>query len=162
MPPSSVQRERSAEGISMSGRDQMMVGVDLGGTSLRALVVDSGNKILSVVKTPTKSGRAGTLIEEIAEAIREAVKAASLRMRDVAAVGIGAPGAIDNGVVREAPNLGWKDVALGPELKKLLGLSVLVENDVNAGVVGEHALGAGRGAREVVGVFVGTGIGGGI
>lgn len=66
------------------------------------------------------------------------------------------------GLVYEAPNLGWKDVPLGPELKKQLGVPVLVENDVNVGVVGEHALGAGQGAQELVGIFVGTGIGGGI
>lgn len=149
----------------MSHSNQTIVGVDLGGTSLRALVVDGRNRILAVVKTPTKvSGKAGDVIEDIAEAVKEAVKVAGVRLGDIAAVSIGAPGAIDavHGVVREAPNLGWKDVALGTELRKLLGRPVLVNNDVNVGVVGEHALGAGRGARELVGIFVGTGIGGGI
>ncbi len=149
----------------MSRQNQIMVGVDLGGTSLRALVVDRSNKILAVVKTPTKvSGGPSALIEEIAEAVKEAVKAAGLKLRQIAAVSIGAPGSVDHerGIVREAPNLGWKDVPLGAALKRLLGLPILVDNDVNVGVVGEHALGAGRGAQEVVGIFVGTGIGGGI
>lgn len=149
----------------MSRSNQTMVGVDLGGTSLRALVVDGRNKVLSVVKTPTKrSGRSEALIEDIVEAVREAVKAAGLNLSDIAAVSVGAPGAIDTGrgIVRSAPNLGWKDVALGSELKRMLGVPVLVDNDVNAGVVGEHALGAARGAQEVVGIFVGTGIGGGL
>lgn len=149
----------------MRRANHTLVGVDLGGTSLRALVVDSRNKVLSVVKTPTKrSGRSEALIEDIVEAVREAVKAAGLSLSDIAAVSVGAPGAIDTGrgIVRAAPNLGWKDVALGPELRRMLGVLVLVDNDVNVGVVGEHALGAARGAEEVVGIFVGTGIGGGL
>jgi glucokinase len=149
----------------MRRANRTLVGVDLGGTSLRALVVDSKNKVLSVVKTPTKrSARSETLIEDIVEAVREAVKAAGLHLDDIAAVSVGAPGAIDTGrgIVRAAPNLGWKDVALGAELKRMLGLPVLVDNDVNVGVVGEHALGAARGAQTVVGIFVGTGIGGGL
>src|SRR5208283_1057276 len=73
-------------------------------------------------------------------------------------------GAVDpvGGVVRHAPNLGWKKVALGARLETLLKVPVFVENDVNVGVLGEHELGAGRGAQELVGIFVGTGIGGGI
>jgi glucokinase len=66
------------------------------------------------------------------------------------------------GVVHHAPNLGWKKVALGPKLEALLKVPVFVENDVNVGVIGEYALGAGRGAQELVGIFVGTGIGAGI
>jgi glucokinase len=65
-------------------------------------------------------------------------------------------------MVYHAPNLGWDAVPLGEKLKKLLHVPVFVENDVNVGVVGEHALGAGQGAQELVGIFVGTGIGGGI
>ncbi len=149
----------------MRGRGAMIVGVDLGGTSVRAMVVDHKNKILSVVKIPTKVSReAGALIAEIADAVKDAVKTAGVARREVAAVSVGAPGSVDRarGVVHEAPNLGWNEVPLGPELKKLLGVPVLVDNDVNVGVVGEHALGAGRGAQELVGIFVGTGIGGGI
>jgi len=149
----------------MTRANHTLVGVDLGGTSLRALVVDSRNKVLSVVKTPTKrSGRSEALIEDIVEAVREVVKAAGLSLSHIAAVSVGAPGAIDTGrgIVRAAPNLGWRDVALGPELRRMLGVPVLVDNDVNVGVVGEHALGAARGAQEVVGIFVGTGIGGGL
>ncbi len=149
----------------MSRGKDVMVGVDLGGTSLRAVVVDRQNKILAVVKTPTKvSGKPGPLIAEIAEAVKDAVKMAGVKTHEIAAVSVGAPGSVDRvrGIVHEAPNLGWREVPLGKELKRLLGRPVMVENDVNAGVVGEHALGAARGAEEVVGIFVGTGIGGGV
>jgi glucokinase len=137
----------------------------MGGTSLRALVVDRRNRILAVEKTPTpRERKPDALIEDIAAQVLDAVDSARLKRSDLRAVSIGAPGAVDpeRGVVHAGPNLGWKDVPLGPKLSKLLGVPVLVENDVNVGTVGEHALGAGRGAKELVGIFVGTGIGGGI
>lgn len=149
----------------MPGAKDIIVGVDLGGTSLRAMVVDRENKILAVVKTPTKvSDDAGELIQEMADTVDEAVRSAGLTRKEILAVGIGAPGSVDRarGTVYDAPNLRWEAVPLGPELEKLLRLPVLVDNDVNAGIVGEHELGAARGAQEVVGIFVGTGIGGGI
>lgn len=149
----------------MARRAEIIVGVDMGGTSLRALVVDRKNRILAVEKTPTPRGRKpDALIEDIAAQVLDALESARLKRSDLRAVSIGAPGAVDpqRGLVYAAPNLGWKDVPLGPKLGELLGVPVLVENDVNVGTVGEHALGAGRGAKELVGIFVGTGIGGGI
>ena len=149
----------------MARRAEIIVGVDMGGTSLRALVVDRTNRILAVEKTPTPRARKpDALIEDIAAQVLDAMDSARLKPSDLPAVSIGAPGAVnpEKGLVYAAPNLGWKDVPLGPKLGKLLGVPVLVENDVNVGTVGEHALGAGRGVRELVGIFVGTGIGGGI
>jgi len=144
---------------------EIIVGVDMGGTSLRALVVDRANRILAVEKQPTKRDlKPDALIEEIAAEVEDALRTAGVKRSDLRAVSVGAPGAVNpkKGIVYEAPNLGWKNVALGPKLSALLGVPTLVENDVNVGTVGEHALGAGRGARELVGIFVGTGIGGGI
>jgi glucokinase len=142
-----------------------IVGVDLGGTSLRALVVDSNNKVLGVEKDPTNAAqKPGGLIRDMAAVVERAIKTAGLKRADIAAVSVGAPGAADpeKGIIHKAPNLGWIEVPLAAELKKLLGLPVFVENDVSAGVIGEHALGAGEGTSELVGIFVGTGIGGGI
>jgi glucokinase len=149
----------------MSRREEIMVGVDMGGTSLRALVVNGENKILAIEKTPTRrEERPGELINDIAAMVVDAVEAAGLKRSALRAVSIGAPGAVDpvRGIVHHAPNLGWEEVPLGRKLKDLLGVPVLVENDVNVGVVGEHMLGAGKGAKDLVGIFVGTGIGGGI
>ncbi len=137
----------------------------MGGTSLRALVVDRTNKILAIGKTPTPhEKKPDALIEDIAAEVIDAMESAGLKRLDLCAVSVGAPGAVDpeSGLVHEAPNLGWKNVSLAPKLSGLLGVPVLVENDVNVGTVGEHALGAGRGTQELVGIFVGTGIGGGI
>ena len=79
-------------------------------------------------------------------------------------IGIGAPGPLDpaTGVVIFAPNLGWRDVPLKAELEARVGFPTFVDNDVNVGTLGEHVFGAGRGVQNVVGIFVGTGIGGGI
>ncbi|HUY13952.1 MAG TPA: ROK family protein [Terriglobia bacterium] len=149
----------------MGQKPEAIAGIDLGGTSIKALIVDGKYKILAAVKRKTKAtAKADPLIDEIASVVEEASKQAGLKVKDLFAVSIGAPGTIDTkrGIVLEAPNLGWKDVKLADELKKLLSVPILVDNDVNVGVVGEHALGAGEKVSELVGIFVGTGIGGGI
>ena len=139
------------------------VGVDLGGTSLRALVADDEHKILGVKKIRTlTTGGPVRLIHRIATLVESTLKEAGISRSRVRAVSVGAPGPIDRsrGIVEEAPNLGWRRVPLRSELRQLLRVPVFVENDVNVGLVGEHALGAGRGVKNVVGIFVGTGIGG--
>ena len=139
------------------------VGVDLGGTSLRALVVDAENNILGVKKVRTLQGAGpGRLIQKIAALVESTLQDAGVSRSRVRAVSVGAPGPIDlaRGIVEEAPNLGWKRVPLRAELRQLLRVPIFVENDVNVGLVGEHALGAGRGCKNLVGIFVGTGIGG--
>jgi glucokinase len=149
----------------MPHRKPIIVGVDMGGTSLRALVVDGKNKVLAIEKTPTRpEQKVDALIADIAGVVEGALESAGVKRKQLHAVSIGAPGAVDTarGIVHEAPNLGWHEVPLGPKLKRLLDVPVLVENDVNVGAMGEHALGAGKGTREMIGVFVGTGIGGGI
>jgi glucokinase len=149
----------------MAPAKEIIVGIDMGGTSLRALVVNAQNEILAVEKQPTNvAQKPAGLIRDLAAMVEDVVKAAGLRRSQLRAVSIGAPGAVDprNGVVYHAPNLGWDEVPLASDLRQLLHVPVFAENDVNAGVVGEHALGAGQGAQELVGMFIGTGIGGGI
>jgi glucokinase len=144
---------------------EVIVGIDMGGTSLRALVVSPKNEILAIEKTPTNvDQKPAGLIRDLASMVEDVIRSAGLRKSQLRAVSIGAPGAADpvTGMVYNAPNLGWEAVPLGAELKKLLRVPVFVENDVNVGVAGEHALGAGQGTQELVGIFVGTGIGGGI
>jgi len=149
----------------MLGKKEVMVGIDMGGTRLRALVVSAENKILGMQRAPTNpKQKPDRLIADLAVLVEAAVQSAALKLCDVRTVSIGVPGAVDpvSGIVDHAPNLGWKKVALGSKLEALLKVPVFVENDVNVGVMGEYALGAGRGAQELVGIFVGTGIGGGI
>ncbi len=140
------------------------VGVDMGGTSIKALVVDGGNRVLATGKTSTLAQNPGEAIKDLATLVKQSVAEAGLTLKQIDGVGIGAPGAVDpaRGIVHKAPNLGWNNVPLGPELKKLLRVPIIVDNDVNVGAVGEHALGAGQRAQEGVGIFVGPGIGAGI
>jgi glucokinase len=98
------------------------------------------------------------------ETVEEALQAAHLDHRQLSAIGIGCPGwlDLDRGVVLLAPNLGLHNVPLKKELTKDFGCPVIVANDVDAGTYGEYRFGAGQGVRCLLGVFPGTGIGGGL
>jgi glucokinase len=139
----------------------LILGLDLGATNIEAAVV-RGPDVCASAKQKTRADEGvDAVLDRIAETARAAMEDADGK---VEAACIGAPGAVDleTGVVTSAPNLGWQDVPLGARLGEALGLPVLVDNDVNIGVVGEHVYGAGQGAVDMVGVFVGTGIGGGL
>lgn len=148
------------------GQPSMMLGIDLGGTKILAAVVDPQGRIIGAAKRKTRPERGvDEVITRIAKAAQKAVESAGLDMSAIDAVGIGAPGVADHhtGVLEFAPNLpDWTNIPLGTRLSKLLDVPVFVENDVNAGTYGEASAGAARGFDSVVGVFPGTGIGGGI
>jgi len=151
--------------LAKKSKPELVIGVDLGGTKILAGVVDSTGEVRSRAKRKTRADRGvSAVIERIAATARKAAEKADVDMDQVGRVGIGAPGALDTstGVVAEAPNLDWKDVPLRDHLEKELGIPVVLENDVNAGTWGEYRLGAGVGVKHLVGVFVGTGIGGGL
>jgi glucokinase len=143
-----------------------VVGVDLGGTKILAAVVDQTGSILSEAKRPTMSrSGADKIVLRLAKTVRKAVEEAGIPFKKVAAVGVGAPAPVDprTGFVFHAPNIPpLRNFPLGERLGKELGLPVFIDNDVNVGTVGEHALGAGRGTKDMVGIFVGTGVGGGV
>lgn len=142
-----------------------VIGVDMGGTKILAAVVNAEGKILGTAKIPTKADKgASVVIDRIAHCIQKAVDKSRVARESIQAVGIGAPGPLDpgTGVVIFAPNLGWTDVPLKTELENRVGIPTFVDNDVNVGTLGEHAFGAGKGVSTLVGIFVGTGIGGGI
>ncbi|MGD2205228.1 MAG: ROK family protein [Anaerolineae bacterium] len=142
------------------------IGMDLGGTKILAAVVDEAGRILAEEKTKTEPKQGpDAIIERMIETVRQAVQASKVDWQDVLGMGVGVPGPLDPkaGIVLHAPNLpGWEDVPLGTRLSKALGLSVFLENDVNLGTLGEHTLGAGQGTQDMVGIFVGTGVGGGL
>lgn len=128
-------------------------------------VVNSGDKVLASVKRKTKAvlGR-DAVIDRIVETIERACSAAGVKLSEVDGVGLGAPSAIDfdEGVVINAGNLGWKNVPLQEILRKRLERPVVIENDVNAALWGEVKLGAAKSMQDVLAVWVGTGIGGGL
>jgi glucokinase len=145
----------------------VFVGVDLGGTSLLVLATNAKGKILNRRKQKTRVEQgADAIIARIADSVRKTVSGAGAKMKHVRAVGVGSPGPLDpsRGVILHAPNLGptWNNTPIADRLSNDLGCPVHLENDVNVGAVGEHALGAGQGADSLVAIFVGTGIGGGM
>ncbi len=143
----------------------LIVGIDLGGTNMQIGVVDKDRNVIGHGKKKTKADEGGpAVLNRIVEGIVEACGEAKVKLTDLDAIGIGAPGAIDpkTGVVLEAVNLRWTDVPLAKILKDKLGIPVFVDNDVNCAVWGEHQLGAGKKADDLLGVWIGTGIGGGL
>jgi len=143
-----------------------VIGMDLGGTKILAAVVDEDGRIVAEAKVKTRPEKGpDAVIERMAEAAREAVHRLKLGWDGIRGVGVGAPGPVDPdaGVVHHMPNLpGWEEVPLASQLGQSLGVPVFLENDVNLGTLGEHVLGAGRGTKDMVGIFVGTGTGGGL
>ena len=149
-----------------STKAEYVVGVDLGGTKILAGVFDHSLESVGTAKLSTKSTRGvDKVIERIARCAQDAVDEADLTLKQVAGVGIGAPGAVDfgSGTVIFAPNLeGWKDIPLKKELEKMLGVPVFVENDCNISALGVYAVELKSKPHSMVGIFVGTGIGGGL
>ena len=142
-----------------------VIGIDLGGTNMQIGVVSGADRVVGRAKKKTKAAEgAKAVIGRMVEGIQEACKEAGLSTRSLAAIGIGAAGAIDphTGTVVWAPNLRWTNVPLARILSTKLGKPVVVDNDVRSAAVGEPRLGAGRGASEMLAVWIGTGIGGGL
>lgn len=140
------------------------IGIDLGGTTVKAGLVEDG-KIL--VKSSIKTGAKrpyGEVIGDIAEQVKKLAQSANVDFKDVASVGVGCPGAVtgETGVVSYSCNLNWKGVPLGGELSSLLGVPVKVTNDANAAALGEAKFGAGKNYSDVIFLTLGTGVGGGI
>lgn len=148
-----------------SDKREYVVGVDLGGTKILAGVFKSNLECLGRSKMSTKAQRGYKgVTERIVRCIEDAIDECDLATKQVRGVGLGAPGAVDSdtGLVMIAPNLGWEDVALRKELEARLGLPVFVENDCNVCTLGIYESELQGRARNVVGVFLGTGIGGGL
>ncbi|MEQ8850809.1 MAG: ROK family protein [Phycisphaerales bacterium] len=143
-----------------------VIGIDLGGTHMQLGLVNATGQIVARERQLTHADEcADAVLASIASGVESLAKGQGMATGDIEAIGIGAPGAIDleGGVVLEAPNLRWSDFPLGRRLSERLdGRPVIVENDVNVAILGEQRLGAGRGSDDVLGVWVGTGIGGGI
>ena len=141
----------------------LVVGVDLGGTKILAAVIDANYRILGRAKrsTPAEAGGPAILAAVVA-AIDQALTEAGRRRDEILAIGIGSPGPLDpkTGIIPFSANLNVRNWALGPDLSHALNRPVLLQNDVRIGGYGEYCLGAGRGHRNVLAAFVGTGVGG--
>ena len=145
----------------------LTAGVDLGGTKIQTVVLRE-HDVVGSARMPTPQTGADAVIAAINDSIRASVATAHAGIAELRAVGIGSPGAIDSeaGSVGHSPNVrGFETepVPLGPEVAKALGgVEVKIDNDVRVAVLGEWKRGAGRPYRDLLGVFVGTGVGGGL
>ncbi|HVG21288.1 MAG TPA: ROK family protein [Blastocatellia bacterium] len=142
-----------------------ILGIDLGGTKVMAGVLDGEGKIVSRARAKTRAWRGDEAVfQTVAQTARRAIEVAGIGPSRIAALGIGAPGPLDpgTGYIIESSNMKFKDFPMGPRLSDEFGCRSILDNDVNAGIYGEFRAGAARGARDVLGLFVGTGIGGGL
>lgn len=135
------------------------IGIDLGGTKIQGVAVE-GDEVVAEAKVATPAGGVQEVVQAIVACVRR------LGASDSADVGVGAAGVVEaeSGMLLQAPNLAGFDgpVPLGPLLADALATRVLVDNDANAAVLAEHLMGAGQGSDDLLGVWVGTGIGGGL
>ncbi|MGV3708451.1 MAG: ROK family protein [Gemmatimonas sp.] len=149
-----------------------IIGVDLGGTNIvvGAMSAD-GTRQYAMHSTPTPPKSDGgservvqRMVEMVEATIDETLKETGAARTDILGVGIGAPGPLDreNGIVVVAPNLGWQNVPLRSLISNAVGLPCTLDNDANCATYGEFWIGAARGAKNVVGITIGTGIGGGL
>jgi len=149
----------------VNDKNSYVVGVDFGGTKILAGVFDDKFECRGRARVSTKADRsADEVIGRIARCVREAVDECDLDLKQIQAIGIGAPGAIDSdsGRVIFAPNLGWNDVPLKKELEKQIDVPVWLENDCNVCTLGVYEVELKARPRELIGIFLGTGIGGGL
>lgn len=147
----------------LDASSSLVVGVDLGGTKILAAVVDARYRILGRAKRPTPADAGGpAILAAVVAAIDQALAEAGRARLEILAIGIGSPGPLDpvTGVIPFSSNLNVRNWALGPDLSAAMGRPVLLQNDVRVGGYGEYCLGAGRGHRNVLAAFVGTGVGG--
>ena len=146
-------------------QDELYVGVDLGGTNVRAAVVDMAGHVLGQEKHRLLSREPPQVAEAVVRAAKTACGAAGKPFGEMKGMGLGVAAMIerDSGVVKIAPNLGWRDV---PFLKLLSArapkLPLWIANDLSVAAWGERAAGAGRGVNDLVVVLVGSGVGAGI
>jgi glucokinase len=144
----------------------LYVGLDVGGTTMKAGVVADNGKPLSAISVATEAHKGQEHgLATMCEAIRRAAAAAGVAMTDIAAIGVATPGLMDipAGVILDPPNLKpWRDVPVRRHIEKVFGLPTAFQNDANAAAYGEYWAGAGREAHSMVLFTLGTGIGGGI
>ncbi len=150
---------------SNSSSNRPYIGIDLGGTNIQIGVVDSSNKVIGESRKKTLADEGfEAVMGRLTNGVEKACADAGIAVSECAGLGIGAPSPVDpeKGLVIHAVNLRWNDVPLADILKKRIGLPVAVGNDVDVAVFGEWKCGAGKGVDDLLGIWLGTGVGGGL
>lgn len=141
------------------------IGIDLGGTNIKAGVVDPEGRILCRESIKTRAERkAVEIVRDMGFLAQKVIAQAGIAQADVAAIGIGSPGTPDNetGILVYTNNLPFANVPMRAEIRRILDLPVFIENDANCAALAEHVSGGAVGTRHSVTVTLGTGVGGGI
>lgn len=149
---------------SKQEKEKFRIGFDLGGTKMLATVLDSKYNIVGSAKTESRGYEGEEKgIARMARLTRQALRNSGVRINQLESAGFAVPGVVDmdKGVLVEATNLGWSNLPIRTAMEKILKVPVAVLNDVDSGTYGEYHKGAGRGCRTLLGIFPGTGIGGG-
>lgn len=138
------------------------IGIDVGGTNLKAGLVDENGTILATERTPLGTFTTPeAFAQTLAELSRAVLDSAGKDKREIEYVGIGIPGAVAGGEILYTCNIPMRDVPLSDLFRRHLDIPVLLENDANCAAVGEWLCGAGRGTRDFAVITLGTGVGGG-
>ena len=142
------------------------IGLDVGGTKVLGAIFDEERNIVyRLKKKSTEQGAEAENVEQvISDVVGELLEASGVPRKEIRAIASSIPGVIDQkaGVVLFTPNLPWRNYDISGAMRKRFGVPFFIGNDVNLGVLGEYRFGAARGYRNVVGLFVGTGVGGGL
>lgn len=141
------------------------IGIDLGGTNIKAGVVNENYEIVADARVKTNLPRpAQEICDDMVKVALEAVGKAGITIDDVVSVGVGTPGIANsgNGVVEYSNNLGFENVPMAKMIGEKINKPVFIENDANAAAYGEFVAGAAKGANDAVCITLGTGVGGGI
>lgn len=145
---------------------EIFVGIDLGGTNIKIGCFDSNINLIQKTSMPTEAEmEPAFVIDKMVQASLNLLRDAGLKIEDVRAVGIGAPGPskIDSGIIVTAPNMPkFKNIPLRDIISKQLDKPVAFENDANSACWGEYVVGSGKGVNDMVFFTLGTGIGGGL
>ncbi len=146
-------------------KSSLFVGVDVGGTNITTLLVEGAGRVLARNRGRTpRTGGARATLSTIVKTVEELLSKAGVKAGDLAAIGLAVAGVVDSdkGLVVVTPNMNLSGLQIVEPMEKKFGVPVALGNDVDMGTLGETWLGAARGASSVVGIFVGTGIGGGV
>ena len=141
------------------------LGIDLGGTKIYAVVTAPDHTVVARAKRPTNPEKSpAETVADMYETAAEAVASAGLNWNDISCIGAAVPSPVDpeTGECLHAVNLGWKNISLKSLLKNQFRQDVVLGNDANLGLLGEHYCGAAKGFRSSVGYFIGTGLGGAV
>ncbi|MDE7333199.1 MAG: ROK family glucokinase [Lachnospiraceae bacterium] len=139
-------------------------GVDVGGTTVKLGLFSEEGELFDKWEIPTRTQECGRhILPDVAESIRGKIKEKQIKQEEIAGVGVGAPGPIDEeGVVHRAVNLGWETFSIKETLEDELHVPVRAGNDANVAALGEMWKGGGQGSSDIIMVTLGTGVGGGI